>query len=303
MTFRHMRIFEAVCRHMSITRAAEELYLSQPSVSLAIADLEKNYNIRLFDRIGKRLFLTPAGEDLLDYVRSITELVDDMEQHLRSGARSRVLKIGASLTVGGCLVPDCAEKFAALHPDIRAEITIDRTDVIEQKILSNSLDLGFVEGLPKGSQLLASPFAEDELAPVCAPDAPFLTNSPITCQELASLPLLLREKGSGTRAVLDSIMELQEITLAPLWESLSYLALIRGAEAGLGVSVLPLRIVEEPLKQGRLVILPVRDVQWKRNFFRIQHRSKILDKTAEEWSSLMTQCAAETGFQTPHCSI
>ena len=98
-------------------------------------------------------------------------------------------------------------------------------------------------------------------------------------------------------------MELQEITLAPLWESLSYLALIRGAEAGLGVSVLPLRIVEEPLKQGRLVILPVRDVQWKRNFFRIQHRSKILDKTAEEWSSLMTQCAAETGFQTPHCSI
>lgn len=299
MTFRHLRIFEAVCRHMSITRAAEELYLSQPSVSLAIAELEKSYNVRLFDRIGKRLFLTPAGEDLLGYVRSITGLLEDMEQHLRSGARSRILKVGASLTVGSCLIPSCAEEFAKRHPDIRVEITIDRTDVIEQKVLANSLDIGFVEGLPKAGQLRITPFAEDELTPVCHPDSPYLKNAPITCRELAELPLLLREKGSGTRAVVDSIMDLQEITLTPLWESLSILALVRGVEAGMGVSVLPLRLVGERIRQGKLAVLPVKDVQWKRNFFRLQHRNKILDESAEEWAMLMAECAISTGFLLP----
>ncbi len=292
MTFRYLRIFEAVCRHMSITRAAQELYLSQPSVSLAIGELEKKYEVRLFDRIGKKLYLTPAGEELLGYARPLLSQIDDMEQHLRSGARKSILRVGVSMTVGSCLLPACAEQFAGDYPDIRVEALVERTSLIEQKVLENELDIGFVEGLPKAPQLIISPFAEDELAVVCAPDSALLRRGAIRCADLASIPLLLREKGSGTRAVVDNLTDMQGVTLKPLWESMSTLALISGAKRGLGAAILPLRIVQKDLDRGELAILPVEDVQWKRQFFRIQHRNKILDEPAEHWARLMAACAA-----------
>lgn len=292
MTLRYLRIFEAVCRHMSITRAAQELYLSQPSVSLAIGELEKKYEVRLFDRIGKKLYLTPAGEELLGYARPLLSQIDDMEQHLRSGARKSILRVGVSMTVGSCLLPACAEQFAGDYPDIRVEALVERTSLIEQKVLENELDIGFVEGLPKAPQLIISPFAEDELAVVCAPDSALLRRGAIRCADLASLPLLLREKGSGTRAVVDNLTDMQGVTLKPLWESMSTLALISGAKRGLGAAILPLRIVQKDLDRGELAILPVEDVQWKRQFFRIQHRNKILDEPAEHWARLMAACAA-----------
>ena len=292
MTFRYLRIFEAVCRHMSITRAAQELYLSQPSVSLAIGELEKKYEVRLFDRIGKKLYLTPAGEELLGYARPLLSQIDDMEQHLRSGARKSILRVGVSMTVGSCLLPACAEQFAGDYPDIRVEALVERTNLIEQKVLENELDIGFVEGLPKAPQLIISPFAEDELAVVCAPDSALLRRGAIRCADLASIPLLLREKGSGTRAVVDNLTDMQGVTLKPLWESMSTLALISGAKRGLGAAILPLRIVQKDLDRGELAILPVEDVQWKRQFFRIQHRNKILDEPAEHWARLMAACAA-----------
>ena len=292
MTFRYLRIFEAVCRHMSITRAAQELYLSQPSVSLAVAELEKKYDLRLFDRIGRKLYLTPAGEELLGYARSLISQIDDMEQHLRSGARKSVLRVGTSMTVGSCLLPACAEQFAGDYPDIRVEVLVERTSLIEQKVLNNELDIGFVEGLPKAPQLVIIPFAEDELTVVCAPDSPFLRRGTISCADLASIPLLLREKGSGTRAVVDNLMDMHSVTLKPLWESISTLALIGGAKRGLGAAILPLRIVQKYLDCGELAVLPVRDIQWKRQFFRIQHRNKILDEPAERWAELMAASAA-----------
>ena len=292
MTLRYLRIFEAVCRHMSITRAAQELYLSQPSVSLAIGELEKKYEVRLFDRIGKKLYLTPAGEELLGYARPLLSQIDDMEQHLRSGARKSILRVGVSMTVGSCLLPACAEQFAGDYPDIRVEALVERTSLIEQKVLENELDIGFVEGLPKAPQLIISPFAEDELAVVCAPDSALLRRGAIRCADMASIPLLLREKGSGTRAVVDNLTDMQGVTLKPLWESMSTLALISGAKRGLGAAILPLRIVQKDLDRGELAILPVEDVQWKRQFFRIQHRNKILDEPAEHWARLMAACAA-----------
>ena len=292
MTLRYLRIFEAVCRHMSITRAAQELYLSQPSVSLAIGELEKKYEVRLFDRIGKKLYLTPAGEELLGYARPLLSQIDDMEQHLRSGARKSILRVGVSMTVGSCLLPACAEQFAGDYPDIRVEALVERTSLIEQKVLENELDIGFVEGLPKAPQLIISPFAEDELAVVCAPDSALLRRGAIRCADLASIPLLLREKGSGTRAVVDNLTDMQGVTLKPLWESMSTLALISGAKRGLGAAILPLRIVQKDLDRGELAILPVQDDHWKVKVFRTQHRNKILDEPAEHWARLMAACAA-----------
>ena len=253
---------------------------------------KKKYEVRLFDRIGKKLYLTPAGEELLGYARPLLSQIDDMEQHLRSGARKSILRVGVSMTVGSCLLPACAEQFAGDYPDIRVEALVERTSLIEQKVLENELDIGFVEGLPKAPQLIISPFAEDELAVVCAPDSALLRRGAIRCADLASIPLLLREKGSGTRAVVDNLTDMQGVTLKPLWESMSTLALISGAKRGLGAAILPLRIVQKDLDRGELAILPVEDVQWKRQFFRIQHRNKILDEPAEHWARLMAACAA-----------
>lgn len=291
MTFRHLHIFEVVCRHMSITRAAEELYISQPAVSLAISEIEKNYDIQLFERIGRRIYLTTTGERLLDYAHKITRLMEEMELCLREGTQTSVLRIGASLMVGSCLIPHCARLFSERYPEIRVQIRVGGTEVIEQEVLNNALDLGFVEGVPTSERLLILPFSDDEMAVVCPPDSPLLAEAPITCQRLAHLPLLLRETGSGTRMVVDKLMESRSLTLQAMWESPSTMAIIRGVQEGLGVSILPLRLVQPYLERGELAVLTMSDIQWKRKLYRIQHRDKILSKSAEDWCELMVGCA------------
>ena len=158
MTLRHLKIFVAVCDYKTITKASEALYIAQPSVSLAISELEDYYGVRLFDRISRKLYLTEAGERVLGYARHITDLFEEMEQRIKNAEASGTIRVGASITVGTCLLPFYAKKFESAFPHLTLSATVENSDILEKMVLGNKLDLALIEGIPHSDQLIVSPF-------------------------------------------------------------------------------------------------------------------------------------------------
>ena len=146
MTLRHLRIFVAVYQERSITRAADRLHLAQPSVSLAIKELEDNYSIRLFERYSRRIYITEQGEQLYNYALHIISLFDEMEEKIPAWKQAGTLRIGSSVTIGNFLLPTLIQKFQEEAPAVRPQVTINNSGFIEEAVLNNQLDFALVEG-------------------------------------------------------------------------------------------------------------------------------------------------------------
>ena len=174
MTLRHIRIFLAVCENgNNTTRAARALYLAQPAVSRAVAELEEYYGVRLFDRIGRRLYLTEAGRRMWEYAVHICGLFDDLEKGLRGWDEQGVLRVGASITIGSQFLPGYVDAFRAAHPGVDVRVWVGPSEQLEEKLLHNTLDVALMEGPVHGSALTAEEYMADTLAVVCAPGRPF----------------------------------------------------------------------------------------------------------------------------------
>ena len=174
MTRRHIHIFLSVCSNgCSMTRAAEALYLSQPAVSQAVAELEEYYGARLFERMGRRLYLTPAGERFQEYAVHIEALFDHMEKGLRSGDSSGLVRVGASITVGSQFLPYYVKAFRQKDPAIEVQVRVRPSKELERALHTNQLDLALVEDAVQGEGLMAEPYMEDELVGICSPGGPF----------------------------------------------------------------------------------------------------------------------------------
>ena len=276
MTLRHLRIFVAVCQWGGVTAAAEKLYLSQPSVSVAVGELESYYGIRLFDRIGRRLRLTEVGKQFLGYATHIVKLFDELEQRVRNWDELGRLRVGASITIGNYLLPGYTAAFRAHYPGITVHALIDNSEGIERGISDGSLDFALIEGLAHTPQLVTRPFREDELVVICAPGHPLAGCADVEARELVQYDFIMRERGSAGREIFDSAMLLKGLAVDPVWQSASTQAIVRAVGAGLGLSALPLLLVGEDLEKGTVVRLPVRDLPLKRSFSVLYHRNKYL---------------------------
>ena len=163
MTIRHLRVFIAVVDAGSMTAAAKKLFIAQPSVSQTISELESYYKIRLFERLSKKLYITEEGKRFLSYARHIVSSFDEMEHKMRQAAGNSVLKIGASITVGTCVLSKLYELFLARYPKVDIESVVDNTTVIEEMVLKSQLDFGLVEGPIHSKDIISKPFMDDEL--------------------------------------------------------------------------------------------------------------------------------------------
>ena len=254
MTLRHMKIFEAVFRHSNITKAAEELHLAQPSVSVAVRELEEYYGICLFERLGRRIVPTELGKEFYGYALHIVSLFDEMEQKIRNWDALGVIRIGASITIGTHILPPLLKQYQALYPELRTEVTIGKSAVIEQHILENKIDIGLIEN----------------------PQYPFL----------------MREKGSAGREILDACFALEQITVHPLWESASTQAIVRGVAEGLGVAVLPCLLVRKNIEEHTVKMIPFpQPLTRKLNL--IWHRSKYLTDNMNAFIELCKKSGSE----------
>lgn len=290
MTLRHMKIFVAVYQEHSVTKAAGRLHLSQPSVSLALRELEEFYHVRLFDRISRRIYPTEIGHKFYDYALHIVSLFSEMESGIPSWEHNAPLRIGSSITLGNCLLPVLVQTYRNSHPDIPVRVTIKNTEMIEQYVLDNRVDFALVEGSVSHPELMAEAFYSDRLCFVASPTHPLAAHPYASLEEIAGYDLLLREPGSAGRELADSIFLAKGITITPAWESVSTQALLRAAKNLPGIAILPRLLVQDELSSGTLVEIPVPDAELSRTFYLIRHRNKYLPPSADAfWELCRTQ--------------
>lgn len=289
MTLKHMKIFVEVCRQQSVTGAARSLYMSQPAVSLAIREMEEHYGQKLFERISRKLFITEAGASAYQYAASILELADEMEQTLRRGSFQKKLRIGSSMTMGVYYLPDVIAKAMKLFPDLQIQTQVNSTELLEEALLKNELDFCFVEGPVHSEHLVMEMLREEELSIVCHKEHPLMKKKNLCLKDLAQENFLLREKNSGTRAVIDSVFLLHDFSVVPLWESTSTVALLQAAAKGIGITIIPSQFLKMEHMEKEVGILRLSDAHFWRRFHVICHRKKVLSQEARQIIALLKE--------------
>lgn len=262
MADRRLQIFHAVAKHLSFTKAADALFMTQPAVTSQVKQLEEYFNTRLFDRAHGRIALTPAGAMALDYAERILGLSAELEARLKdmSGQVGGALLIGGSMTIGEYLLPQLIGEFKARFPAVVPTLFVGNSEAVQDRVAERSLDIGFIEGDSHLSSLLSEVCCEDELRVVCAPSHPLAKEAFVLPAALLQHPYISREPGSGTRAVIDRY--LNSAGVAP--DSLSVVVELGSPEAikglaatGLGFAIMSRAIVAKELQLGRLVQIPL----------------------------------------------
>lgn len=286
MTIRHLKIFVAVCEYGSVTKAANKLYLAQPSVSLAITELEKFYGVKLFDRISRRLHLTDKGMQFYNYAKHIIHLFDELESGMKNWGSTGVIKIGSSITIGNYFLPDFVKKFQATHPQIKIYVTIDNSQIIENHVMNNNVDFAFTEGIVDNPKLEVIDFYDDELICICGPNNPLANMEEVDLETLSKQDFIMRERGSGGRNIFDGALLAHDIKITPIWESVSTQAIIRAVSKDLGISVLPYHLVKDSLDKGIIKQIKIREISLKRKFKIIYHKNKYLSPAIQDFLNL-----------------
>lgn len=282
MTLRHLKIFLAVATYNTMREAAAKLYISQPTISQAIADLESEYGTRLFERFPRRLYLTPAGKQLLRHANCVLTAVEDLEQAMKLSSSASIW-IGASVTVGTCLLESVIQDLEKHLPNVESYVTINNTATIEEELLHNHLDIAIVEGKIKSTELVFSPIAEDRLVLICGNAHPFVKKKQISLKDLEGQPFVLRENGSGTRELFESNMKEQQFPINVKWTSSNSEAIVQAVINNRGLSVMSSRLIQEKLKQGLLQEINVVGCQWIRTFHLVYHKNKYMTPLLQQF--------------------
>lgn len=287
MTIRHLKIFLSVCEnHCNTTRAAEKLHMTQPAVSLAIRELEQYYGVILFDRIGRRLKLTEAGQRFLEYSSPILSLFDDMERGMKNWDSFGILRVGASITIGSQFLPGYVKAFCERFPGTELRATVAPLSALEEKLLKNELDFALVEGISRIPAFVSEEYMEDRLEVICPAGGRFQPGQRLSVDEFRQQKFLLRERGSGTRETFERVLEEAGFSVTPIWEATSTTALVNAVISGLGIAVLPFRMVAWPLKRGLVVSVSVEGLSFPRKFRFLYHREKLLTSSARAFLDL-----------------
>ena len=287
MTLRHIKIFLAVCESdCNTTKAAEALFMTQPAVSLAIKELEQYYGVVLFDRIGRRLRISEAGLQFKEYAIPISALFDDMEKGMRNWDAFGMLRIGASITIGAQFLPGYVSAFNKINPHTEVKAVIAPTDILEEKVLNNELDFALIEGIAQNPALIMERYMDDDLVIICPANGDFQQGQTLTLEEFARQKFLLREPGSGTRQVFDRTVAGAGLSIHPVWEAMSTSALVNGVINGLGIAVLPRRMVSGPLEHGLIVTVQAEGLNFERRFKILYHKQKYLTASARSFLNL-----------------
>lgn len=274
MTLRHIQIFTTVAEEGGMNAAAKKLHISQPSVSQAIAELEKYYDVKLFERLSQKLYITREGELMLSFSRHIIDSFHQMEDAIGRTSEHRILRIGCSVTVGTCLINDLLDQAKQQMPGLRFQVMVSNSAEIEQAVLNNEVDLGIVEGIMKSSDLTETPVCEDELVLVCSRKHPLAKESIVTYEMLKGQEYVSRESGSADRNQLERKLEEQGIGFVRSFCSTNTEAIKNAVLRLRGVAVLSKRLIQKELESGEMVILPLEGERVVRRIQLVMHKNK-----------------------------
>jgi DNA-binding transcriptional LysR family regulator len=285
-TLRQLEVFLATARFENITRAAASLSMSQSAASGALRELEQQFDTQLFERIGKRLQLNELGRQLRPRANALLEQANELELALAQAAPAGHLKLGATLTIGNYLAVDMIARFRESYPGVDVSLTVANTNTIATAVRNHELDIGLVEGELIDPQLEVIPWREDELVVFAAPGHPLAGHPGLGDAELAGLPWILREPGSGTRQTFERAMHGMLADLNIVLELQHTEAIKRAVEAGLGVGCLSRICLHEAFARGSLVPLNVTGRDFRRRMGIILHRHKYRSSGIKQWLAL-----------------
>ena len=271
MTIRHLKTFCAVCEEGGITRAAEKLCVAQPSVSQTIGELERYYGVSLFDRVGRRLVLTPEGERLRVKAQEAIASFSEFEEAARDTKARHIIRIGSSVTAGQMVLPRLITAIETTLDRAECRAIADSAAAVEQLVEEGSLDFALVEGSVSRA-LAAEAVFSDRLSAVCS--AGMKIKNTLSPAELVSLPLLLRRRGSASRDLLDERLSALGLKAQPKLSSSSNSVLLAAAREGLGVAVLPEALVAADLSAGRLKEVWIQGLELSRRWFAVRRQDK-----------------------------
>jgi DNA-binding transcriptional LysR family regulator len=288
-TFQQLRIFESVARLLSFTRASEELFLTQPAISIQVKRLEAHVGHALFEQVGKRIFLTAAGEDMFMASREILDRLNELEGALdeRHGEISGPLRISV-VTTAKYFMPHLLGIFLREHPKVEPKLeVINRSQVLE-RLKDNLDDLSIMGQIPHGVDLIATPFLNNELVVVADPEHPLAGKKRVTLDCLAKERFLIRELGSGTRSAVDRLFSEQGLQVNPYMELGSGEAIKQGVMAGIGISVLSTFGLQLELEAGLISILNVDGFPLLRPWHSVYPKGKRLSNTARAYLEFLS---------------
>lgn len=275
MNIRHLEILEAIAQTGTFTGAAQKLYLTQSAVSHAMAELEQQTGTLLFERLPRGVRLTQCGLLLLEEAERILASFRNLEQRMSSLEDYASIRIASSITIASFHLPKVLKRLQKQMPKLKIHVQVVSAACAMDILRKGDADIALIEGTEPQGLFCSKVFDSYRLLAVCASEYP-LTDKIVTLQELCSLPLLLREKGSAIRDTLDSALYLVNKTAYPMWESVNSGALIKAAEAGLGVTVLPDLLLNDLIAQKRLSLLEISDVAIENKMLAVYPKDKYL---------------------------
>ena len=280
MTIRHLKVFIKVCEHASISKAAEELCVAQPSVSQTIKELENYYNVILFNRVNHKLQLTHEGELLLQEAKDVIREFDQFETLAKNEDLNPIIKIGATMSFGAFVIPKLNKLLREAIPGVDPRFFIDKPAGIEEKIHLGDIDFALCEGVINSKILKSTCIGEDELIAICSKD--YDAPEKLKLVDLAKYNLLLRERGNPSRRILDYQYHIKGLKVpTPLMESVSNNCILSMAIEGQGIGILPSAIARNSLARGVIRRIEL-DVPLKRKLFIVTHKEKILNRPCKK---------------------
>ncbi len=286
MSLRYLRIFIKVYQEKNITKAAKKLHMAQPAVSRTIQEMEKNYGISLFDRLNHKIYPTRKADELYARAVQIIDSFDVMEEMLRNDNENEMIHIGGTMTIGNFVFPIVVSEFKKRYPSVHVKITISNSADIQKKILDNELDFAIVEENVKVAHLQTEYFYTDNMCLVYSNEHEINNKKSIDLKELVDYPFLLREKGSATRSYLEHIFAVHDLVIEETWESTSTQALINAVSNGIGISILPEKLVQRDLQEGRIKTRKIENKEFMRNTYFIWHEQKVLSEAVNNFKEV-----------------
>ena len=293
----HLMVFNSVANNLSFSRAAEELYTSQPSVSTQIKKLEEYLAVSLFEQLGKKIVLTEAGTTLFLYSQKIFSLIDEgvhAIEELKGCNKGRLL-LGASTTPGVYLLPKILGNFKSVYPGIVPKLEIANSQRIAEMVNTNSLDIGIIGGeITCPQELHVEPWLKDELFLVVPKNHPWVNNASIHVRDLENEQFIFRERGSSTRSIIENILAIYGLKVSVALELNNTEAVKQAVSAGLGVSIVSGISV---IGNSGIVCLPIEGLSFCRMFNIIYHRNKIFSPVTKRFLTFLKEVVAKSLFE------
>lgn len=291
LTFRQLKVFESVARLGSYTKAADELYLSQPAVSMQVKLLEEQVTLPVFERIGKQLYITDAGKEVYQYARQIIQQKKDVEETLEQmkDLQRGHLNIAVVSTANHFLIRILAA-FEKLYPKIRISLNVTNRSELLQAIQYNESDLGIMGKPPFGAHLKWNDFLDNPLVAIAAPNHPLAQQEGlISLDEFAKQKFIVREQGSGTRKACEKFFEKNRIEFNPTMDMSNGSAIKHAVEEGLGLAIVSRHTLSVELKANTLKILNIDGLPIIRKWYVVESPDKRLSPIALEFKKFIIE--------------